>query len=139
MLLADLGSAFLLASLVLIAFSAAVGLVAGRADDAALARVSRRAFYAATLGIAGASVTLLAALLTHDFTIAYVTEHTDRGLPAPLLAASFYGGQEGSLLYWALLLTVAGSVSLAAVAAPLPTCCAMSLSGSRHRLHAPSA
>src|SRR6266700_2469163 len=116
MLLADLGSAFLLAGLVLVVFSAAAGLLAGRRDDAALARVARRAFYAATLGVAGASVTLLAALLSHDFTIAYVTEHTDRDLPAPLLAAAFYGGQEGSLLYWALLLTAAGSVSLAAAA-----------------------
>jgi cytochrome c-type biogenesis protein CcmF len=116
MLLADLGSAFLLAGLALAVLSAAVGLAAGRLDDPALARVSRRAFYAAGLGLAGASVTLLTALLGHDFSIAYVTEHTDRGLPAPLLAAAFYGGQEGSLLCWALLLAAAGSVSLAAAA-----------------------
>jgi cytochrome c-type biogenesis protein CcmF len=115
-LLADVGSAFLLTGFVLAVFSGVMGLVAGRRDDAVLARVARRAFYAATAAVAGASAVLLAALLGHDFTIAYVTEHTDRGLPAPLLAAAFYGGQEGSLLYWALLLTAAGSASLAAAA-----------------------
>jgi cytochrome c-type biogenesis protein CcmF len=116
MILADLGSAFLLASLVLVALSAVSGVVAGRRGDVALARVARRAFYAGALGVAGASATLLAALLGRDFTIAYVFEHTDRSLSPPLTAAAFYGGQEGSLLYWALLLTLVGSVSLAAAA-----------------------
>src|SRR5207237_7383314 len=34
--------------------------------------------------------------------------------------AAFYGGQEGSLLYWALLLALAGSASLAAAAGVSP-------------------
>src|SRR5439155_9292732 len=95
------------------------GLIAvqgGRRDDAALARAARRAFYAAAAAVGAASVVLLAALLGHDFSIAFVTEHTDRSLSPALTAAAFYGGQEGSLLYWALLLTLAGSVSLGAAA-----------------------
>jgi len=91
MLLADLGSAFLLAALVLAVLSAVTGLAAGRGGDEQLARVARRALYATTAGVAG-----------------------DRGLAPPLLAAAVYGGQEGSLLYWALLLTATGSVALAA-------------------------
>jgi cytochrome c-type biogenesis protein CcmF len=114
MLLAEMGSAFLLTSLVLAALSGALGVVAGVREDPPLARVARRAFYASALGVVGASAALLAALLSHDFTIAYVTEHTDRALPLPLTAAAFYGGQEGSLLYWALTLTVLGSAALAA-------------------------
>ena len=117
MLLADLGSAFLLASLVLVVLSGAAGLLAGRSGDPALASTGRRAFYAAALGLAGASATLLAALLGRDFTVAYVFEHSDRALSLPLTAAAFYGGQEGSLLYWALLLTLVGSVAIGAGAA----------------------
>src|SRR5215467_13262513 len=117
MLLAELGSAFLLASLALVVLSGVAGLAAGRSGDLRLAAVARRAFYAGAAGLAGASATLLAALLTRDFAIAYVFEHSDRGLSAPLTAAAFYGGQEGSLLYWALLLAAVGSVSLAAGAA----------------------
>jgi cytochrome c-type biogenesis protein CcmF len=114
MLLAELGSAFLLASLVLVSVSAVAGLLAGRRGDVPLAGVARRAFYTAALGLAGASAALLAALLGRDFSVAYVFEHTDRALSAPLTAAAFYGGQEGSLLYWSLLLALMGSVSIGA-------------------------
>jgi cytochrome c-type biogenesis protein CcmF len=117
MLLAELGSAFLLASLVLVAVSAVAGVVAGRRGDAPLAAVARRAFYAAGLGLVGASASLLVALLGRDFAIAYVFEHSDRALSPPLTAAAFYGGQEGSLLYWALLLTLMGSAAIGAGAA----------------------
>jgi cytochrome c-type biogenesis protein CcmF len=113
-LVAELGSAFLLASLALVVLSAVAALMAGRRDDLPLAAVARRAFYAGGVGLAAASGTLLAALLGRDFTIAYVFEHTDRSLSPALTAAAFYGGQEGSLLYWALLLAGMGSVSLAA-------------------------
>src|SRR5437868_6641829 len=63
-----------------------------------------------------AAVVLEAALLTHDFTLAYVVEHSDLSTPTPLVAAGFYGGQEGSHLYWTLVLGVLGSASLLASA-----------------------
>ena len=113
MFLADLGAGLLLAALALACFSAALAVYAGWREDALLAQVARRSYYAMGVAIAVAASTLLVALLGHDFTIAYVTEHTDRSLPGPLLAAAFYGGQEGSLLYWALLLTVIGAAGLA--------------------------
>jgi cytochrome c-type biogenesis protein CcmF len=113
MLLADLGSGLLLAALALAVFSTAVALYSGWREDLLLAQVARRAYYAMGAAILGASLVLLAALLSHDFAIAYVTEHTDRSLPGPLLAAAFYGGQEGSLLYWALLLSAIGGAGLA--------------------------
>ena len=114
--LADLGSAFLLSGLALVVLSGALAVSAGRRGDVVLARIARRAFYTAALAAVGASATLLAALLGHDFSLAFVTEHTDRGMSPALTAAAFYGGQEGSLLYWLLLLSLAGSVSLAAAA-----------------------
>src|SRR5215471_9521726 len=117
MVLAELGSAFLLASLVLVVLSAGAGVVAGRQGDGPLASVARRAFYAAAVGLVGASAVLLVALLGRDFSLAYVFEHSDRSLSLPLTAAAFYGGQEGSLLYWALLLALMGSASIAASAA----------------------
>jgi cytochrome c-type biogenesis protein CcmF len=113
MLLAELGAGLLLAALALAFFSTAVALYSGWREDLLLAQVARRAYYAMGAAILGASLVLLAALLSHDFTIAYVTEHTDRSLQRPLLAAAFYGGQEGSLLYWALLLSAIGGAGLA--------------------------
>jgi len=116
MFLAELGSVFLLISLGLSIVSFVTGLIAGRRGDPRLGRLARRAFYAAAGGLVGASATLVAALLAHDFSIAYVWEHTDRGLSTPLTVAAFYGGQEGSLLYWALLLSLGGSAAVAAAA-----------------------
>src|SRR6185436_8907758 len=52
-----------------------------------------------------ASLTLLVAFLTHDFSIRYVAEHSSREMPLSLVAAAFYGGQAGSLLYWAWTLS----------------------------------
>src|SRR5215468_3784517 len=114
MFLAELGSVFLLISLGLSIVSFVTGLIAGSRGDPRLGRLARRAFYAAAGGLVGASATLVAALLAHDFSIAYVWEHTDRALSVPLTVAAFYGGQEGSLLYWALLLSLGGSAALAA-------------------------
>ncbi|MGI8562844.1 MAG: heme lyase CcmF/NrfE family subunit [Candidatus Dormibacter sp.] len=111
---AILGAAFLLTALVLDLSSGVLALTAGLRGDPVLARVARRAFYAGATGVVGAAAVLLYALLSHDFSLAYVVEHTDRSLATPLVAAAFYGGQEGSLLYWALLLSLLGAASLAA-------------------------
>jgi cytochrome c-type biogenesis protein CcmF len=112
MILADVGAGALLAGLVLAAFSALLSFWAGRQENAAMVQVGRRAFYAAAAMVLLASVVLETALLTHDFSLVYVVEHSDFATPTPLIAAGFYGGQEGSLLYWTLVLGLLGSASL---------------------------
>src|SRR5438105_3900345 len=112
MILADVGAGDLLAGLVLAAFSTLLSFWAGRQENPVLVQVGRRAFYAAAAMILVAAVVLEAALLTHDFSLAYVVEHSDLSTPTPLIAAGFYGGQEGSLLYWTLVLGILGSASL---------------------------
>src|SRR5262249_59112619 len=52
-----------------------------------------------------ASGVLLVALLRHDFSLTYVADHTSRKLPAIYTISAFWGGQEGSLLLWLLVLT----------------------------------
>ena len=116
MILGYLGAGALLAALVMGGFSAVLSFWAGSQENAVMAQVGRRAFYAAAAMIAVAGGLLEWALLSHDFSLAYVTEHTDLSTPIALVAAGFYGGQEGSLLYWALVLGVLGSVSLVASA-----------------------
>jgi cytochrome c-type biogenesis protein CcmF len=115
-MLGDIGAGTLLAALVMGGFSAVLSFWAGWQQNAVLVQVGRRAFYAATAMIVIAGAVLEWALLSHDFSLAYVTEHTDLSVPTALVAAGFYGGQEGSLLYWVLVLGVLGSVSLVASA-----------------------
>jgi cytochrome c-type biogenesis protein CcmF len=115
-ILGYVGAGALLAALVMGGFSAVLSFWAGFQESAVMVQVGRRAFYAAAAMTAVASAVLMWALLSHDFSLAYVTEHTDLSTPTALVAAGFYGGQEGSLLYWALVLGVLGSVSLVASA-----------------------
>ena len=120
MIFAYLGSGALLAGLVLAGFSAVLSFWAGVRESAVMIHVGRRAFYAAAAMVVIASAILETALLTHDFSLAYVVEHTDLSTPIALVAAGFYGGQEGSLLYWTLILGLVGSASLLASASVGP-------------------
>src|SRR5438309_4931093 len=97
-------------------FAALLSFWAGWVENVVMIQVGRRAFYAAAALVVGASAVLEAGLLTHDFSLAYVANHTDLATPMPLVAAAFYGGQEGSLLYWTLVLGLLGSASLVASA-----------------------
>ena len=117
MLLADLGAGALLAALALAVFATLVGFLSGARELPLQALVARRALWAASGAVVLASVVLEVAFLSHDFVIAFVAEHSDLATPVPLLAAGFYGGQEGSLLYWTLVLAVIGGLSLAGTGA----------------------
>lgn len=113
-MLAEAGAAFQLAGLVLAALSALLGLSTLRGGTAPRAATARRALYAATVMVAGASVCLLVALVSNDFNVAYVYENSSRSLPLGLKLADFWGGETGSLLYWALAIFAIGSVAVRA-------------------------
>jgi len=57
-----------------------------------------------------ASAALIASFLTHDFGVSYVAQHSSLAMPWYFTTAAFYGGQEGSLLYWALMLSFFSAV-----------------------------
>ena len=49
---------------------------------------------------------------TDDFSMAYVAEHSNRALPAFYKFAALWSGQEGSLLWWSLLLSIYAFLAL---------------------------
>src|SRR4029077_12830320 len=57
-----------------------------------------------------ASIALVVSAFRDDFTIAYIFHHSNRDLPAPYKFATLWSGQEGSLLFWSLLLSAYGLV-----------------------------
>ena len=111
-----LGAAALLACVMLAGFGAVLSAVAGVRGRPTLAAVGRRAVYGVCALLIVASAALLTALLTHDFALAYVVQHTDINTPASLAASAFYSGQEGSLLYWTLVSAVVGAAAVGAAA-----------------------
>src|SRR5205807_2739372 len=53
---------------------------------------------------------LVLAAFRDDFSIAYIFHHSNRDLPGPYKFAVLWSGQEGSLLFWSLLLAAYGFV-----------------------------
>src|SRR5215469_6755499 len=64
-----------------------------------------RAVYAVWALITLAAGILVHALLTSDFRFAYVAEHSNRAMPTMYKFSAWWGGQEGSLLFWSWLLS----------------------------------
>ncbi len=71
-------------------------------------RLGRRAFEAMVLSVVLSSLLLLVFILQHRFEYAYVYSYTSRSLPLYYLLSTFYAGQEGSFLFWALAGAIIG-------------------------------
>ncbi len=101
----DLGRAALVTALALLAYACAGGAYAAWKGRRRLAVSAQNALIAAFGASVVATVVLLAALARHDFSFTYVADHTSRELPLGYTLTAFWGGQEGSLLLWLLVLT----------------------------------
>jgi cytochrome c-type biogenesis protein CcmF len=71
-------------------------------------KVGRVFFHITAIGFITAAVYLLYNILTHQFQFAYVWEQSSTDLQLPLLISTFYSGQEGSFMLWALLTSIIG-------------------------------
>jgi cytochrome c-type biogenesis protein CcmF len=108
-----LGSFCLLFALALAAYSFVVGIIAAQRRDSVGARLSetaRRAGMATFLAVVGAAFALVWVALANDFSVAYILHHSNRALPTAYKIATLWSGQEGSILFWCLLLSGYGFV-----------------------------
>ncbi len=79
-------------------------------DKSAPTESARRGVLVVAFFLLLASAALIVAFLTHDFGVRYVAEHSSLTMPWYFTASAFYAGQEGSLLYWALMLSVFSAI-----------------------------
>jgi len=100
----ELGRAALVLCLGLSLYATVAGALAARERRRRLAVSAQNALIAAFGAAAVAAAVLLTALARHDFSFTYVADHTSRKLPTLYTLAAFWGGQEGSLLLWLLVL-----------------------------------
>jgi cytochrome c-type biogenesis protein CcmF len=121
---AELGRGLLLVALALHGGAAAAGTVAAARGRPRLPDAARRALVGAFAAVAAATALLVAEFLRHDFANRYVAEHSSRKLPLLYLGSAFWGGQEGSLLLWLLILSAltaaAVTVNRRLIASSLP-------------------
>jgi cytochrome c-type biogenesis protein CcmF len=108
-----LGSFCLLFALALSLYSFVVGIFGVVRKDRVgfkWAETARRAGIASFVAVTGAALALVYAALTNDFSVSYILHHSNRALPTPYKLAVLWSGQEGSLLFWAWLLSGYGFV-----------------------------
>ena len=117
----ELGRAALILCLGLALYALVAGAYAAATRRRRLAGSAQNALLAAFAATAVASVVLLAALLRNDFSFTYVADHTSRELPTPYTISAFWGGQEGSLLLWLLVLTGFSAAASSSAARSAPT------------------
>ena len=100
---------------ILLAFCFALYAIAGSLlgkwkRNAFLALSAERAVYSTWLLLTAAAGILVYSMITGDFRMAYVAEHSNRAMPTIYKFAAWWGGQEGSLLLWAWLLATYSGV-----------------------------
>ncbi len=89
-----------------------------------LVHSARNATFALFAALAVAVISLEIAIFRHDFSVQYVASRTSRNLPTFYLWSALYSGQEGSLLFWATVLSLFGVLT-------------QLLTSRRHRMYLP--
>jgi len=110
--MADLGYASLLLSFFLSIYTAGAAFFAARRKDPALFASARNAMFVIAALTTLAVGVLEWALITHQFRFEYVAEQTSRAQPLLYNVSALWGGQEGSLLFWAWLLGIFTTIVL---------------------------
>jgi cytochrome c-type biogenesis protein CcmF len=110
--MAELGRAALVVTLGLSVYAFFAGIAAARLGRRRLAFSAQNALVAAFASTLVASGVLLSALLRNDFSFTYVARTTSEALPTAYTISAFWGGQEGSLLLWLLVLTGFGAAAV---------------------------
>ncbi|HYF39036.1 MAG TPA: heme lyase CcmF/NrfE family subunit [Gemmatimonadales bacterium] len=76
-----------------------------------LADTIQRSVYLVCGCLLVAAISLWKGLATHDFNIEYVWAYTSRNLPPAYVFSAFWAGQKGSLLFWAVVLSIFASAA----------------------------
>jgi cytochrome c-type biogenesis protein CcmF len=106
----DLGMIAQVLALLFAAYAVVASVLGAHRQAAALVASGRRAVLMVALFLLVAAVSLICSFLTRDYGVQYVAQHSSRIMPWYYTLAAFYGGQEGSLLYWTTMLALFSSL-----------------------------
>ncbi len=109
----NVGSLAILMAFCVAVYAALASAVGRLRNKPFLLASGERAVYAVWALITLAAGILVSRLMTSDFRFAYVAEHSNRAMPLLYKFASWWGGQEGSLLLWSWLLSTYAVVVVA--------------------------
>ncbi|MGE3956229.1 MAG: cytochrome c-type biogenesis CcmF C-terminal domain-containing protein [Vicinamibacterales bacterium] len=110
--MASLGSFLLLATFVVCAYSAVISVVGARQRSRRLIESGIGSFYLVCALMTCASAVMVNAFLTNDFSIKYVQHYSDSVQPLFYKITSYWGGLDGSIMFWVFLLSIFGSLAV---------------------------
>src|SRR5438067_2890960 len=110
--MASLGSFLLLATFVVCSYAAAVSVAGARRRSRPLIESGVGAFYLTAALMTVASVVMINAFLTNDYSIKYVSHYSDSVQPLFYKITSYWGGLDGSIMFWVFLLSIFGSIAV---------------------------
>lgn len=102
----NVGYLILITAMLLSAFGVVMGFWGGQTRNSKLVASSFNSVYATAVLVGLAAIILWYGLLTDQFQLTYVWNHSERALPFFYKFAALWGGQAGSLLFWTLILSV---------------------------------
>lgn len=109
--MATLGSISLTVAFVVAVYCVIAGYIGGRRRIPELAESARNGVIVFGVLSTTAVIAIVYLLVTRDFSISLVANHTSRDLPIfPYTLTALWGGQSGSLLFWSWILALYGLV-----------------------------
>src|SRR5450432_3369762 len=110
--MAAFGTLTLLIALVVATYSGVISLIGARRGNRRFIESGRAGVYALA-GILGmSSVALVYAFVTHDYSIKYVQHYSDSSSPRFYQITAYWGGLDGSILWWVFLLSVFSAIAV---------------------------
>src|SRR5229473_2116750 len=110
--MASLGSFLLLATFVVCSYAGVISVVGARRGSRRLIESGIGGFYFVCALMFAASAVLINAFLTGDYSIKYVAHYSDSVQPLFYKITSYWGGLDGSIMFWVFLLSVFGSTAV---------------------------
>jgi len=110
--MAALGAFTLLAAFVACSYAAVASIVGARRRSTRLVESGVGAFYLIAALMTVASAVMVNAFVTGDYTIKYVQHYSDSVQPLFYKITSYWGGLDGSIMFWVFLLSLFGSLAV---------------------------
>jgi cytochrome c-type biogenesis protein CcmF len=110
--MATLGYTILLLTFVVCSYAAGVSIAGARRGSRKLVESGIGAFHLVTALMTLASVVMVHAFVTDDFSIKYVSRYSESFQPLFFKITSYWGGLDGSIMFWVFLLACFGSIAV---------------------------
>ncbi len=110
--MASLGYFLILSAFVVASAAFAAGVAGGRRGRSSLVLGSTGLFHVLTGLMLVASAIIVHAFVIEDYSIKYVQRYSDSAQPLFYKLTSYWGGLDGSLMFWVTLLAVFGSAAI---------------------------